>query len=343
MKTMHFYVGHRDLVGGGALALYYLAWGLQDIFDLTISTDFHPGMEGFEFLAPPNRPWNIVPHPTKKPDVFLASSYTECPEPMGKVNMFYTFYPRMGAPRGYDHIFTISEYSRKAVAERWNRESYKICGGVFRDHYGPIVPKERIILNSSRFFIEGDANTFWGHSKNQHILIQAFRKAFPIEEAAISKMGGDGPSPSSDWKLILAGSVLTQQDGEYLNSCRRLAAGDPRIKFFPMLGRNELADLYARAQVFVHGMGYGRYDPAETEHYGFCVEKAVLSGCYSLVHNSGGAPELGHGTWNAPEDLVNKLKECSMAMAHPFYRPGEGLRSLKKWREEVKETFSPWA
>jgi glycosyltransferase involved in cell wall biosynthesis len=330
MKTLYFYVGHRDLVGGGQLALYHLAWALQDSFDVYLSSDFHPGMDGFEFMAPPRKPWKIgMP---ENVDVFLASSYTECPMPCGKVNLFYTFYPRMPAPpKSYDFIFTLSDFSRDAVFQNWGRESYKICGGVFTDNYKPILPKEKIVLNSSRFFIEGDANTFWGHSKNQHVLISAFK-------------AGLERSTFPDWKLILAGSVLTQQDGEYLNACRRLAGDDPRIEFKPMLGKDALADLYGRADIFVSAMGYGRHDQAETEHYGLAVEKAVLSGCYSVVHDSGGAPEIATETWRTPEDLAEKILHVAQIFSGGAIPVDpKRARSLEMWRKEVAETFRAWA
>lgn len=326
MKNLHFYTGHRDVVGGGALALYYLAWALQDQFEVSLSCDPHPSMGGYEFLESFRRPVRIGA--PSKIDVFLASSYTEQVPPQGPLNIFYTFYPRMPRPPGYQRVITLSEYSRKAVFDRWGENPKVLCGGVFADNYKPDFPKKKIIFNSSRFFIEGDADTFWGHSKNQHILISAFKSLQRAE----------------DWKLLLAGSILTPGDDAYFRACMKLAGDDPRILFLPMASKEAVRDLCAQAKIFVHCMGYDRTDPAETEHYGFCVEKALLSGCYCLVHASGGAPELAHSVWWTPQHLVGELQGLiDKDVRNELLYEVISKRTLEDWRREVQETFAEWA
>lgn len=326
MKNLYFYVGHRDLIGGGQLALYHLAVALQELFEVHLSTDWHPGMWDYEYMVVPKRNFQIGR--PEKIDLFLASSYTELPQPRDELNVFYTFFPRYAWDlHGYDSILTISRYSQDHVRSRWDRESEVIVGGVFFPDY-ICGAKEPIIMNSSRFFLEGDPENFRGHSKNQHLLIEAFKELQDAE----------------DWQLILAGSVLTEEDSRYLNACRKLADGDARIRFYPMLGRDKLRDLYAKAKIFVHAMGFGRADEAEVEHYGFCVEKALISGCHTIVHQSGGAPELAHEMWVTPRNLWAVLQiAVERDFDHETAAQDNRWRTFGAFQERVTGVFGEWA
>jgi len=177
-------------------------------------------------------------------------------------------------------------------------------------------------VSSSRFFMEGDPEKLSGHSKNQHLLIAAFR-TLPKE---------------LPWSLHLAGSVLSEGDKAYLEVCRRLAVGDPRIRFYPMASREELHDLYARAKVAVFAMGYGRTDPAEVEHYGIAAEKALLSGCYTIVHGSGGSPEFADEVWHQPYDLSTLMRRATSPeiCATPYWR------TWPDFVEKVKREFDAY-
>jgi len=331
MKSLYFHVGHRDLIGGGQLALYHLAVALQSQFDVYLSSDWNLAMAGYEFLVEPAREWKIG-----KPDaidVFLCSEYVRNHHPIGTHNVQYTFFPRhRWDVSGFQWVVAISEYSRRYVHAHWRRDDAKIlCGGVFADHYDydPTRdgPKRPMILNTSRFFMEGDPERLVGHSKNQHVLIRAFRHAWRA-------MG----EPA--WELHLVGSVLTEEDRRYLTSCQRLADGAP-VFFYPMLGREETRVLYRQASVFAHAMGYGRPDPAETEHYGFCVEKAVLCGALPIVHASGGAPEFGGRTFRTEPELVTRFADV---MREPVTAPRAVLgRTFAEFRAQVQAMFAPVA
>ncbi len=291
MKTLYFDTNHIDLVGGGGLALYNLSVALQELFDVSLSEPWNSEMAKYEFLNLPIRPFRIGK--PDKIDVYLASKYAEQVVPTGGVNIFYCLYPRHAWNMDrYQKILTLSEYSRRAIREVWKRDSEILIGGSFYPTYRMKEPKENMFLSCSRFFMEGDPESLSGHSKNQHIQIAAFRT-----------LAKDLP-----WTLTLAGSVLGEGDQKYLDVCRKLAAGDPRIKFEPMVTADELRVLYGRAKVFLHAMGYGRKDPAEVEHYGICVEKALISGCRSIVHFSGGAPELTDHIWSDPLELAAEMK-----------------------------------
>jgi len=322
MKTLYFDGAlHADLVGGGGLALYNLSVALQEKYDVYLSRPWDCGMERYEFLRRPLRPFKIgEPHHA---DVFVASSYSTYLAPKGDVNVWYCLYPRYRWDMtAYQKILTISKYSKAAVKEMWDRPSEILIGGAFAPDWRP-ARKENIFLANGRFFMEGDAQALRGHSKNQHLIIQAFRE-----------LPRDLP-----WKLIVTGSVILESDGHYLEMCRELARNDPRIHFIDMPSRETLQDLYARAGVFVHAMGYGRTDPAETEHYGIAVEKGLLSGCFTIVHASGGAPEEAHVKWETPADLRNLMLGATYAKCHEEIAQAYESRTWDAFVNQTLKTF----
>jgi glycosyltransferase involved in cell wall biosynthesis len=324
MKTLYFDTNHIDLIGGGGLALYNLSVALQDLFEVYLSRPWKLEMEKYEFLRKPARPFRIGE--PLDPRVHLVSKYAEQTRPVGDVNLFYCLYPRYSWDmRAYDRIFTLSEYSQKAIRERWGKDSTILIGGAFSEDYGPADVKEKSFVSSSRFFMEGDPERLEGHSKNQHIIIAAFRT-----------LPKDLP-----WTLDLAGSVLGNGDKAYLDVCRRLAGGDSRIRFHPMATREELRDLYAKAEVAVFAMGYGRSDPAEVEHYGIAVEKALISGCYTIVHDSGGSPEFAHEVWNRPLDLATVMGRAAMGGTYKI--ADQQWRNWPRFAERVREEFHAYA
>lgn len=249
---------------------------------------FNPEINTYEFIDWPRKPQEGK---IDEPDLFIYNCYWELVEPWGKHNWLYCLYPRqLWNTERYDRILTLSRYSQQAIQTRWAREAKILIGGVFSDDWKPSREKKNAILSCSRFFIEGDVNTLQGHSKNQHVLIEAF-KHLNLE----------------GWELWLAGSTLLESDWDYLGKCRELARGHS-IRFFPMVGKEELRALYRSAKIFWHGMGYGRADPAEVEHFGFVTLKARLSGNWCLTHTSGNL-DLSHYTWREPEELVSLTKE----------------------------------
>lgn len=319
MKNLFFDTNHIDLIGGGGLALYNLSVALQEFYDVHLAEPWNSEMGQYEFLREPSRPFKIG-RPSVI-DIYVASKYAVYSPPQGEKNVFYCLYPQYDwNMAGYDRILTLSDYSKMAIARRWKKDSEIVIGGAFSADYAPEAPKENSILSCSRFFMEGNPETFEGHSKNQHLLIAAFRT-----------LPKDLP-----WTLTLAGSVLGQGDERYLEACQRLAAGDPRIRFVRMPKKEELKHLYAKAKIYVHAMGYGRSNPAETEHYGICVEKGLLSGCHTLVHESGGAPEMSYQVWGESSELPSQLLrmiEASINLDHE----GIALQSRRTWGDFLKK------
>ena len=237
---------HRDPVGGGTMPMIALHNALVELgHEVWVNNDgFNSEIDTYEFID-----WPCKPREGKidDPDLLIYSCYWELEEPWGKKNWLYCLYPRpIWNTERYDRILTLSKYSQKAIFHRWGREAEILIGGVYSDTWHPKGEKKDAILSCSRFFIEGDVNApvLQGHSKNQHILIEAFKQ-----------LDFEG------WELWLAGALRQDTDWDYLDRCKKLAKGYP-IRFFPMVDKHGLLALYQSAKIFWHGMGYGRTDPA---------------------------------------------------------------------------------
>lgn len=275
---------------------------------------FNPEIDTYEFIDWPCRPKEGV---VDYPDLFIYNCYWDIVEPWGKKNWLYCLYPRqMWNTSHYDRILTLSRYSQEAIKERWGRDSDILIGGVYSDDWYPKGEKKNAILSCARFFMEGDVNTLQGHSKNQHILIEAFKQL-------------DLPG----WELWLAGSALLGSDWDYLDKCRQLAKGYP-IRFFPMMDKHGLLALYQSAKIFWHAMGYGRVDPAEVEHYGYVALKARLCGLFTLTHRSGNR-DLSHGFWESPDDLVDYMEKLARS-PYAAWRPEPWIETEKDFIEELR-------
>lgn len=149
--------------------------------------------------------------------------------------------------------------------------------------------REPLILSVGRFFSD------W-HSKNQHVLVEAF-----------AELGAPG------WSLVLAGGA---DDRAYVERVRRAAAGLP-VELRLDVPRDELLDLYSRAALFWHAAGYGqdpRRHPERLEHFGIATVEAMAHGAVPLVYPAGGSAGLvsdgGAGRWwRTPAELAERTRE----------------------------------
>jgi glycosyltransferase involved in cell wall biosynthesis len=149
--------------------------------------------------------------------------------------------------------------------------------------------REPVILSVGRFFSD------W-HSKNQHVLVEAFREL-------------DAPG----WSLVLAGG---SDDERYVERVRRAAEGLP-VTLRLDLPREELLGLYSRASLFWHAAGYGqdeRRHPERLEHFGIATAEAMAHGAVPLVFPAGGSAELVDDGrtgrwWRTPAELAERTRE----------------------------------
>lgn len=208
-------------------------------------------------------------------------------------------FPRLTAPappldflETYDHVVSISEFTRSWVQRLWERDTVLL--------YPPVDPiprlaKDPVILAVGRFFGQTA-----GHSKKQLELVRAFRR--------LVRGGARG------WELHLVGGCSSEHV-PYLERVRHEADGFP-VRFHVDAPGSELRALYGRASIFWHATGLGedeRRHPHRLEHFGITTVEAMSAGAVPVVIARAGQTEIvTDGTdgflFETLEELVEKTR-----------------------------------
>jgi glycosyltransferase involved in cell wall biosynthesis len=138
-------------------------------------------------------------------------------------------------------------------------------------------------------------------SKNQHILVEAFRELYTH--------GG------KDWNLVLAGGSDVGVS-DYIEKLKKRAEDFP-IQIIQSPPFDELKKLYGSAKIFWSAAGYGIDEiktPRKTEHFGITVVESMAAGCVPFAYNAGGHKEIiadGENgfLWETEKELLEKTKE----------------------------------
>jgi glycosyltransferase involved in cell wall biosynthesis len=189
------------------------------------------------------------------------------------------------ALRSYRRFLCYSEFAREHIRGRLGVNAVVVPPPVEAAAVTTTV-KEPVILSVGRFFSD------W-HSKNQHVLVEAFAEL-------------EAPG----WSLVLAGGG---DDAAYVERVRRAARGLP-VELRLDVPREELLRLYARAGLYWHAAGYGqdeRRHPERLEHFGITTVEAMAHGVVPLVYPAGGSAELVEDGetgrwWRTPAELVER-------------------------------------
>jgi glycosyltransferase involved in cell wall biosynthesis len=182
--------------------------------------------------------------------------------------------------------------------------------------------RDPLVLSVGRFFSD------W-HSKNQHVLVEAFRAL-------------DAPG----WSLVLAGAA---HDPAYIQRVRRAAEGLP-VELRLDVPRDELLELQSRAALFWHAAGYGqdaRRHPERLEHFGIVTVEAMAHGAVPLVYPAGGSAELVDDGrtgrwWRTPAELAERTRELisdepERARLAAAARAEAERFSMERFRASVRE------
>ena len=182
--------------------------------------------------------------------------------------------------------------------------------------------REPLILSVGRFFSD------W-HSKNQHVLVEAF-----------AALGASG------WSLVLAGGA---DDPAYVERVRRASEGLP-VELRLDVPRGELLELQSRAALFWHAAGYGqdaRRHPERLEHFGIATVEAMANGAVPLVYPAGGSAELVEDGrtgrwWHTPAELAERTRgliadEGERARLAAAARAEAERYSTERFRAKVRE------
>jgi len=226
-------------------------------------------------------------HALAKFDVLLTitnGSYFFSP---AKHNLLYAMVPR---PAIYPHkiIDRIKTNNWQIIANSlFTKSQLKKHGFQTKVHYPMISPdflkrvapggktqKKSLILSVGRFF--GQL-----HTKQHSLIIDTFNRLQRLEQFR-------------SMKLVIAGG-LKDEDREYFETVKELAAKNKNIKLIPNIPYHDLVDLYKQARYFWHFTGYGideQVHPQQVEHLGITPLEAMAAGCVVCAVGRGGPVEI---------------------------------------------------
>lgn len=275
---------HLGAIGGGENYLMRFAIALNELCDFYVCRNWSKEFFDFNGFYKEFKVYDGM----FQPDVYIFSSYQANTIPIGKKNVSIDFYPSKQKPSGFDMFVSICDYSANIENEKWGVSPHVIEPCVDKLLFEAGREKRKQIVSIGHFFEEPD-----GHSKNQHILCEAFTK--DIEDLG--------------YELILIGNAHSQ-DRLYVNKVREAAEGK-RIRLEINKHSQFVRDTLAESYFYWHANGYGRTNPSQTEHFGIVVLEAIASKCIPVVHQSGGAREIdGVISWNTPEELTKFTLEA---------------------------------
>ncbi len=247
---------------------------------------------GFEHVVGTPLPFEEVDPVRCRFAVVLGNSIVPPIKPFGHRNVYQLQFPfwmpdveiekRATWLRDYDEVWVYSEFVRRNVnglALHYGLECPPIrvipppatWSGATR---GLPWGDRKMILSVGRFFAGG-------HNKRQDVVIDAFRHV--VERG------------SGDVELALAGSIHPSSEArERFQELQCMAKG-LNCRFYPNIGRAELAALYEQSAVLIHAAGFGA-DPDEfpetLEHFGITPVEAASFGCIPVVYGQGGPAEV---------------------------------------------------
>jgi GT2 family glycosyltransferase/glycosyltransferase involved in cell wall biosynthesis len=223
-------------------------------------------------------------------DIFVTMGNEVFPpvEPIGKINIHHCQFPFPPESQTHDQVsrlnkidyvvvnseYTKGHYLQAAQSVGFNNLKVVVISPPISDL--PVTEKEKNqhqILSVGRFFVHG-------HSKNQHMLVTAFR---------------DLLIKHPDASLVLAGGLAPGAvHREYLDMCRDLAKGLP-VSFHIDAERDEISELMDSSSIYWHGAGFEvdpELYPERCEHFGISLVEAMGSKLIPVVVGNGGPDEI---------------------------------------------------
>jgi GT2 family glycosyltransferase/glycosyltransferase involved in cell wall biosynthesis len=223
-------------------------------------------------------------------DIFVTMGNEVYPpvEPIGNINIHHCQFPfppesqtddQVSRLNKIDYVVVNSEYTKghylqAAQSVGFNNLKVVVISPPISDL--PVNEKEKNqnqILSVGRFFVHG-------HSKNQHMLITAFRHLL---------------IKHPDATLVLAGGLAPGAvHREYLDMCRDLAKELP-VTFQIDAEREEISALMECSSIYWHGAGFEvdpELYPERCEHFGISLVEAMGSKVIPVVVGNGGPDEI---------------------------------------------------
>jgi glycosyltransferase involved in cell wall biosynthesis len=255
-------------------------------------------------------------------------------------NAFKHFFPKWemrlhGGPgvtklsdlNSYQHILTISEFSRLWIRRYWGLNSQVLYPPVNVKNFRADEKKQNWITHVGRFFVTG-------HNKKQLDLIKAFRKLVDTKK-------------TKNWELHFVGSVADgEKHQQYFTQCQFYAQGYP-IYFHTDVPFSELKNILAQSKIYWHATGLNENEeksPILFEHFGITTVEAMAAGCVPVVIRAGGqkeivTPESG-SLWSTIDELVESTYELTQNPKRlKELQQGAQQRAAYFSREEFKKRF----
>jgi glycosyltransferase involved in cell wall biosynthesis len=232
---------------------------------------------------------------------------------------YYQKYIRAAAVRA-DHIFTVSDYSKKDIEKHYNIPAKKVSFA----HNGPQQEysdlhsdghrtKERYAQSQPYFLFVGAQNP----RKNLHRIFQAFDAFCQVVET--------GQTP---YKLVLVGEKMLWN--EEINFAWKNMRHQDRVIFTGRLTTNELNKVYSAATALVF--------PSLFEGFGMPIIEAFASGCPVITSHSSSMPEVAG---NAAL-LVDPIQHEEITRAMLTIANDEALRKQLRQRGFARAKVFNW-
>ncbi len=310
----------------------------ESFFDLNLSRVHWVRSALADRTMKPWETWNF----TRQYDVILYATDGSVFLSGAKQNILHVQIPFTNEHRGlwsrkkltsWNVINTNSEFTKKVIEKHW-----KTAVNVIHYPYVntseipfPNENKRRFILGVGRFYDPSHTDV---HAKRQDILIEAFKRG-------CKELGWD----KRNWELHLVGAVEPDSvHAEFVASLQNSAKGFP-IFFHHDIPHTELAQLYAKSQIFWHAAGYGideREHPEKVEHFGMSTIEAMAYGALPVVVNRGGLKEtVDHETNGFRFTTEDELLEYTTQLMNmkPDERAVWQQRARKKAEQFSLEKF----
>jgi len=174
----------------------------------------------------------------------------------------------------FSSIWANSSFSHHWMAKRWGVEAKLVSPPVETEISTQVLAKKpHQILSVGRFFDPKD-----GHSKNQLLLVKAFRDLTRKSELP--------------WHLHLVGGVSPEQS-RYFEKVKKAASG-LNVTIHANAPKELLSGLYDTSTYFWHGSGIGQSmrQPWKFEHFGIAPLEAMAHGVIPIVYFKGGPKEV---------------------------------------------------
>jgi glycosyltransferase involved in cell wall biosynthesis len=219
----------------------------------------------------------------------------------------------------YSQIWANSNFTNKYIELFWDRQSSVVYPPV-KSFDGNDSSKNPYQITSVGRFMSPEE----GHSKNQHLLIDAFQ---------ILCESSDKP-----WVLNLIGGVSSKD--KYFQKIQRLVAKSRlNIKLYPNCSEQLLQEIMKTSQFYWHatGMNVKTSEPQKMEHFGISVVEAINSGAIPIVFDSAGPAEILSSFPKLRFHTVDDLAQITEDLASLGQ---SGMHDIQQDLKVVGENFS---